>query len=152
MVKPIQLMGELNARAAQALAQFEVHACTDVTGFGLLGHLLEIAHASNVSAELFLKKVPFLEDAWDLAVANVVPGGTLNNLEYVSKHVVWDDSIPQPGRILLSDAQTSGGLLIAVAAAEGERLLKMLQENSVAEAKIIGSVTEGDSPAINVSE
>ncbi|MFQ5751409.1 MAG: selenide, water dikinase SelD, partial [bacterium] len=138
----IAIMSTLNRRAAEVMENFPVTACTDVTGFGLLGHLKEMARASGVNAEIFAEEVPTLAQAWDFAVANVVPGGTLNNLEYISESVTWAQDISQTTKLLLCDAQTSGGLLIAVPDEFAAALLKKLQSNGIPESALIGKFTK----------
>ncbi|MCK4772447.1 MAG: selenide, water dikinase SelD [Candidatus Latescibacteria bacterium] len=143
----IALMSELNKGAAEVMEQFPVSACTDITGFGLLGHMLEMTTASNVEAEIWADTVPFVDEALDLATAGFVPGGTRDNLDHINPMVRWDEEIPQIERLLLCDAQTSGGLLISVAEARAEELLTALRESGVSDAAWIGRVSkkgEGD--------
>jgi selenium donor protein len=140
--KAIKVMTTLNRDAAEAMLKVGAHACTDVTGFGLLGHLKEMTRASKVDAVIYANKVPVLKEAWDLAAADVVPGGTLSNLDFVSDTVEWDESISRNHRLVLCDAQTSGGLIIAVGAENKEKMLKALRKNGVAEAAHIGDFTE----------
>ena len=110
----VATMRRLNKAAAEAMEETGAHACTDVTGFGLLGHLREMAAGSGLDAEIEAGAVPVLEPARELAAADVVPGGTLDNLEHVSPFVDWSPGLSRVDRLLLADAQTSGGLLIAV--------------------------------------
>ncbi len=98
-----------------------VSACTDVTGFGLLGHLREMAAASRLDAEIEAASVPVLAAARELAAADAVPGGTLENLAHVSPHVDFAPGLSRVDRLLLADAQTSGGLLISVPPERAER-------------------------------
>jgi len=107
-------MAALNKAAAEIMAKYPVSACTDVTGFGLLGHLFEMASASRVDAEVDAMAVPLLTQVEEFAAAGIIPGGSQANLDYVSGHVDWQDGISAIRRIILCDAQTSGGLLIAV--------------------------------------
>ncbi len=130
------------------------HACTDVTGFGLLGHLREMAAASGLDAEIEAGAVPVLEPARELAAADVVPGGTLDNLEHVSPFVDWSSGLSRVDRLLLADAQTSGGLLIAVPPERTEALLAALRARGVTEARRIGRFTapgEGPDPRSRLS-
>ena len=138
----IALMSELNKGAAEVMEQFPVSACTDITGFGLLGHMLEMTTASSVEAEIWADTVPFVDEALDLATAGFVPGGTRDNLDHVNSMVRWDEEIPEIERLLLCDAQTSGGLLISVAEGRAENLLTALRESGVSEAAWIGRVSE----------
>ncbi|GAG02257.1 unnamed protein product, partial [marine sediment metagenome] len=110
-----EIMMTLNKTAAEVLRDFEVHACTDVTGFGLLGHLREMSAGSGVDVEIDHAALPLIEGAADLATGGTIPGGTLNNKAYVDPHVDWGSGVSDTYRILACDAQTSGGLLAAVA-------------------------------------
>jgi cysteine desulfurase len=134
----VATMRQLNKAAAEAMQETGVDACTDVTGFGLLGHLREMAAASGLDAELEAGGVPVLEPARELAAADVVPGGTLDNLEHVSPFVDWSPGLGRVDRLLLSDAQTSGGLLIAVPPERTGALLSALQARGVHESRRIG--------------
>ena len=135
-------MSTLNKKAAEIMKEFPVNSCTDVTGFGLLGHLKEMTESSKVDAEIYFDKIPTIDEAWELIVENVVPGGTLNNLDYVKEIVVWDNNISRSTKILLCDAQTSGGLLIAVPAKYADDLLKKLHQNNLNDSSIIGKFTK----------
>ena len=135
----IALMSELNRTAAEVMEKYPVNACSDVTGFGLLGHLYEMAVASKLSVEIFTKQVPILPEAREFAAANVVPGGTQNNLEYIFPHVEWEEGISEIDKILLCDAQTSGGLLIVLPENVAKKLEKELRESSIPIAVNIGS-------------
>jgi cysteine desulfurase NifS/selenium donor protein len=139
--RAVATMRGLNRDAAEAMVDFEIHACTDVTGFGLLGHLKEMARASEVDAEIVAEDVPVIPQAYELATANVVPGGSLDNLEYVSDVVEWADGIPRIVKIVLCDAQTSGGLLIALPDEEAGRLMDTLEKRGISEAARIGNFT-----------
>ena len=134
------LMATLNRHAAEAMLQAGPSACTDVTGFGLLGHLHEMAAGSRVDVQITAGAVPVLESARRLAGAGVVPGGTLDNLAYVSPYVAFDPALSETERILLADAQTSGGLLISLSEARADVLLKALADRAVQAAQI-GRVT-----------
>jgi cysteine desulfurase len=107
-------MLQLNKTAAEIMLEFPVSTATDITGFGLLGHLHEVTAASGVDAEIIASDVPLLPGAEDMAAAGVIPGGTLNNLEYAERFVVWDEKISYIKKVLLCDAQTSGGLLVCM--------------------------------------
>jgi len=139
--RAVAVMRALNREAAEALAGFAVSACTDVTGFGLLGHLREMVRASKTDAEIDASAVPVLDEARQLAAANVVPGGSLDNLEFVADCVTWPDALPRVDRILLCDAQTSGGLLVAVEEAQATELLAELHRRGVTESARIGRFT-----------
>ncbi|NSW95375.1 MAG: selenide, water dikinase SelD [Bacteroidales bacterium] len=135
----VMLMSELNKKAAQVLRNYEIHACTDVTGFGLIGHLSEVTVASGVEAELFASQVPVLSEAISLAAAGAVPGGTVNNLNHYSKFVNWHE-VTDTMRLILSDAQTSGGLLAAVPAHVKDEVLSKLRESGISYSEHIGNI------------
>ncbi len=142
-------MKALNKDASDAMVQAEVRGATDITGFGLLGHLHEMLHVSGVSALLTLSGVPFIPGVRDL-VKFSVPGGTRANLRYVSDKVVWADDITEDEKLMLADAQTSGGLLIAVPKDRLEGLLAGLDSRGVGTRAVVGFVTEGDAGKIFV--
>jgi cysteine desulfurase NifS/selenium donor protein len=122
-------MSRLNKKASEIMKAFPVSAVTDVTGFGLLGHLGEITKGSRLDAEIWVKKVPFMGKAREMLAANIIPGGTLNNLEYVSNIVIPDKGVTKPEQLLLADAQTSGGLLFTIPESEAESLEKDFRES-----------------------
>ena len=107
-------MTTLNAEAARAMVEVGVHAATDVTGFGLLGHLHNMLRASGVSAAIEAERVPLLPGARELAERGAIAGGTRRNLESLKDAVTFAPEVSEVERLLLCDAQTSGGLLIAV--------------------------------------
>lgn len=115
-------MLELNRRACEAMLEFEVHGCTDISGFGLIGHSLEMGHASKVTIEIQASSVRFLPGALDYARQGAIPAGLKNNREYASRHLDVVDGLPEEILSLLHDPQTSGGLLIALPEADAARL------------------------------
>ena len=143
-------MAELNKKAADILHNYTVHACTDVTGFGLIGHLSEVTVASSVNAELFTDAVPFFPETANLAAAGIIPGGTTNNLSYFSRHTNWGEEISAITRAILCDAQTSGGLLVTVPAGETQRLLEELRDAGLLSAAHIGNCTARGNGTISV--
>src|SRR5262245_47591828 len=140
----VRTMATLNRAAAEAAATVTVHAVTDVTGFGLLGHLREMTAGSRVAARLHAARIPLLPDVVALAEAGLVPGGTKRNLRAVAGSVRWGAGIAEPLRAVIGDAQTSGGLLVATP--DGPGLLRALERAGVGEACQIGEVT-GEDPA-----
>ena len=136
-----EVMATLNAAAARTMEDFQINACTDVTGFGLLGHLKEMLEASGVNASIFADQVPLIPGTKELAMSGAIPGGTKNNLEFVSKLVDWSETIPEVMKLILCDAQTSGGLLISLPEDQAESFLKNLSENQVT-GSVIGKITE----------
>jgi selenide,water dikinase len=141
IAEAIETMAELNAGAARAAAAIGVHAATDVTGFGLLGHLGEMLVASGVAAIVEHQSVPLIEGVRELAKAGVVPGGTGRNLAAVEPSTEFGDLDPAD-RLILADAQTSGGLLISVAAAKTLELVEALAAENTRAAAIIGEIVE----------
>ncbi len=140
--RALRVMTTLNAAAAEAMLRAGVEAATDVTGFGLLGHLGEMVRASGVGARVYADRVPILPGARDLADAGVVPGGTRRNLDATEGLVRWALTVSDTTRLLLCDAQTSGGLLIAVAPEHCDALLAQLQSAPTLAAAVIGEFTD----------
>lgn len=131
------VMAALNKTPAQLMSAYEVHACTDVTGFGLLGHGSEMAKGSQVGLRLFSSEVPILPRVRELAEEGFVPGGTKNNFAHLQGSVTFPETMDQIDQWILCDAVTSGGLLISVAGDQAEKLLGELREAGV-EAALIG--------------
>ncbi len=141
----VETMALLNRAAAEAMQEIGVNSCTDITGFGLLGHLLEMMNGSGTSAQIYADRVPLLPGAQELAASGVVPGGTRNNLDFTSPYVKYDARISIPMRLVLNDAQTSGGLLISVSEEKAPALLALLVEKGVKGAQVVGRViAEGE--------
>jgi selenide,water dikinase len=138
----VDVMSALNRHASRAMLSAGAHAATDVTGFGLLGHLHRMLLASGVGARIRSAEVPFLPGALELARAGHVPGGTERNLRDLAEHVRFSPDVDGPTRILLGDAQTSGGLLVAVPIESASRLMEDLRGGPLAPA-LIGEVVEG---------
>ena len=150
LVDAVESMTTLNAGAARAMLATGVHAATDVTGFGLLGHLRNMLDASGVAAELDAARVPVLAHTREMLARGAVPGGTQRNLDSLAGAVRFPDSLAQPERLLLADAQTSGGLLIALAAERVGRLQEALAREGLAPAAVIGRVTAAQAGSIIV--
>ena len=142
--KLAQTMACLNRAAAEAMMQTGAHACTDITGFGLLGHLLEMLKASRCSAKILAKNIPLLDGVVELAASGVIPGGTKDNYEFTKTFVSYSAQLNETRRLILNDAQTSGGLLIAVAADKKAALLDLLQAGRVTTRAVIGEIVAGD--------
>lgn len=132
-----RVMATLNKSSAEIMSKYDVSACTDVTGFGLIGHALEMAKGSEVGITIVKEAVPLLPRVRELAEAGFVPGGTKNNFAYIENDVAFPEAMDQIDRWILCDAVTSGGLLIAVAAEQSEEMLQELKAAGV-EASIIG--------------
>lgn len=137
----IQSMTRLNKAAAEAMEKFSVHACTDVTGFGLLGHLSEMMAASRTTARIHSRRLPFLPEAREAAAMGLVPAGAYATREYL-KHIAFAPGISDCVKDLCYDPQTSGGLLISIEPEKGELLLAELHRSGVQEAAVIGDIME----------
>ncbi len=146
----IQVMSQLNRGAAEALEGLEVHAVTDITGFGLLGHGLEMALASKAELTIYAGKVPILPWAREYAAMGLVPGGSHANRRFCEKHLTIDPRVNPIDVVLLSDAQTSGGLLIAIAPKQADILLSRVRERGVTEAACIGEITAAGEGKIRI--
>ncbi|MEK7214006.1 MAG: selenide, water dikinase SelD, partial [Chloroflexota bacterium] len=142
VAEAIGVMTTLNRAASEAMVEVGVSACTDITGYGLLGHALEMARGSGVRITFRSSQVPVLPAARDLAGLGVVPGGTFRNMTFLEGQVQWDSDIDELQRTLLADAQTSGGLLIAVAPGKAELLEAALRRRGVATIAEIGGCGE----------
>ena len=145
----VAVMAMLNRAAADAMLKVGVNAATDVTGFGLLGHLRELLVASGRAARVSAGAVPLLPGALELAAAGRIPAGTRRNRHDVAASVRWDDVIPEPLRVLLCDAQTSGGLLIAVPRDRTAALVQELQARQTT-AAVVGEIVEGPPGSMDV--
>lgn len=145
----IEIMATLNRAACDAMLEVGVHAATDVTGFGLLGHLHEVVHASGVAARLSAASVPLLPGALALSDVDVIPGGSRRNAEYFGRFVSFSEGVAPPLRALLFDAQTSGGLLMSVRADRAQKLLAALESRCVV-GQAIGRLEAGSAGTITV--
>ena len=141
-------MTALNREAAAAMTSVGVRAATDVTGFGLLGHLSNLLHQSGVAAEIVAADIPVLPEVSELIAAGHIPGGTRRNLKDLEDRIEFGDQ-DETIRLILADAQTSGGLLIAVPDERAEELMELLGAVSPV-AAIIGRVTDGSPGTIKV--
>jgi selenide,water dikinase len=141
-------MATLNAAAAEAMVEAGASACTDVTGFGLLGHLHIALRAAGASAVLDASAVPFLDGTHELGEAGMIPSGTRSNRAFVEEHVEWGE-LSDVERLMLADAQTSGGLLIAIAPSGAEGLDRALASHGAGAARI-GRIQPGPAGAIAV--
>jgi selenide,water dikinase len=146
----IQSMTTLNKRAAELISagEFGVHAMTDVTGFGLIGHARELAFASDVALRLFASKIPLIEGAIQCVHNRHIPGGLTNNRDFAECQVQYEEGISEDLKALLFDPQTAGGLLVS--AAEGSRLSEALNTAGIAAAQI-GAVLPNSKPRIQIT-
>ncbi len=143
-------MAAINRDAAEAARVHGLRAVTDVTGFGLLGHLTELCRASGVGAEIWFDALPLLPDAAGLAREGIVPGGTRRNLEHVSDRTVFDPDLEPWQRLLSADAQTSGGLLLCVAAGKVSDVVRSLEDRGTPAAAVVGVIREPGESLIGV--
>jgi selenium donor protein len=140
--RAVAVMGRLNGPAAEAMVEVGVQAATDVTGFGLMIHLRELL-GSRLTATLHFDAIPMLPEAIDLAAAGILSGGSQRNIE-AARGFVDTGNLDDARRAVLFDAQTSGGLLIAVAPDRSARLLELLEDRGVEDAAHIGTVKAGN--------
>lgn len=135
-------MVKLNKYAADVVTEYTVHAMTDVTGYGLVGHLLEMLDASGVDAQINVDELPLLPGSMQYAQDNVVPGGLKNNLKFYQPRITVGTGVSAEHEKLVVDPQTSGGLLISLPYTEADSLIKALHAHQIEEAFVIGTVTE----------
>jgi selenide, water dikinase len=149
--KAIALMSRLNSVGAELAERELVRAAVDVTGFGLLGHLASMCRASKVSADISARAVPAISrEIFLLIEKGCIPGGSRQNLETANENVDWSDT-PEPLRFLLTDAQTSGGLLICVPEKALARVFAMLQRRRTMCSPVIGRIRRLREPLISVT-
>jgi selenide,water dikinase len=149
MPEAIRIMATLNRDACDAMLEIGAHAATDVTGFGLLGHLRNVCAASGVSARIALDDVPVLDAARTYVREGIAPGGTHANWRFLNDWVTYGPRVGKEDQLLLCDAQTSGGLLIALPAADTPRLVAALERRGTPCAAVVGEIFEGP-PRIEV--
>ncbi|MCX6258034.1 MAG: selenide, water dikinase SelD, partial [Bacteroidia bacterium] len=137
----IHSMKRLNKTAAEILAHYQVHACTDISGFGLLGHLAEMTTASLVNAQVIFADVPLFKGLTDLAAMVNCSHASLNNLDYIHDLLEWDSSLSAVVPAILTDPQTSGGLLVSVRQQDAIKLINNLKDAGIEHAAIIGKIT-----------
>ena len=136
--KVTRSMAALNKIASELMQEIGVHACTDITGFGLLGHTIQIAEGSQVGIELHLATIPCFPEVIGFSQEGLFPGGLYRNRDYYSDRVEFADEVPEYMQSILFDAQTSGGLLICLSPNKAELLLNRLQQAGVEDVTIIG--------------
>ncbi len=138
----IRSMTRLNDVGTALAATGHVHALTDVTGFGLLGHLRSMCRESGVGARTWASASPALPHVWQLIAADCVPGGTHHNLDHANEVVRWDPAVTDARKYLLADAQTSGGLLISAGLRCAAAVLRLCRSHNTLCAVIIGRITK----------
>ena len=145
----IHVMGSLNRTAAEVFARLPAHALTDVTGFGILGHLGNILRGSGVGATVALEAIPLFPEVRELAASGVVPGGTQRTLT-TATGVTWGPGITEVDQLLVADAQTSGGLLLCVPPAALDGLLKALAAEQTLARAVIGAIPDAPAGSLHV--
>jgi len=136
----IDVMLKLNNKPSEIMQNFTINACTDITGFGLLGHLNEMCVSSNITAEINLKDINFINGVKELASKGIIPGGTKNNFKYYKDNIEFSQNIKEYEKLMLADAQTSGGLLISVPKSFSNKLLDRLNNNTKYTSTIVGQM------------
>jgi selenide,water dikinase len=149
--RAVAVMRQLNTAGAEVAEKGFVRAATDITGFGLLGHLASMCRASGVGAEVEAGAVPALSpEVFDLIRSDCVPGGTRANLQACETCVTWDGAVPEAHRVLLADAQTSGGLLLCVRPKKLEAVRQVLKRHRTPAAAVVGKILRSRHAAITV--
>ncbi len=146
----LESMSTLNKNAAEIMIKYNVSACTDVTGFGLAGHLLEMTGDSKFTALIDSGSLPVLEGALENAAMGLIPGGLYRNRDYIGNRCFVEDSVPREMADIIYDPQTSGGLIIAIPEMEADLLLKAITDSGNRWARVIGRVETLDKPGIVV--
>jgi selenide,water dikinase len=146
----VRLMATLNRAGAEAMNAVGARAATDVTGFGLLGHLRNLAKASGCAARVRLGAVPVIDAAWGYVAEGIAPGGTHANRRFLAEHVAYE-GVDDKGQLVLCDAQTSGGLLVAVPEKDAPRLVGELVKRGTPCAAIVGALEAGEAGKIRVT-
>lgn len=146
----VRLMAMLNKGAKDAAIAGGVRAATDVTGFGFLGHVRHLVLGAGVAARVRVASVPVLDFARSLAEAGLTPGGTRKNLEYVEPYCAWGEGIDTVDRLILADAQTSGGLLLSVPPESLEKLLQLLERYGAPVQAVVGEVIAGKAGGMEI--
>jgi selenide,water dikinase len=142
VAKAIACMSTLNRKAAELMAEVEVHACTDVTGFGLLGHACEMIKGEDVGMVIYPSEVPILPKTEEYAMMGLIPAGTIRNRDYSLHMIDRSAGITDEKLLILFDAQTSGGLLISMPKLQAPVLLEKLHQQGITDAAIVGEVVE----------
>lgn len=148
--KAVEIMAYLNRDASEVMLEVGINGCTDITGFGLLGHAFEMSEASGVSIELWSDYLPIIKESIEHAKMGIIPAGAYNNEAYLDGRVHFAEEIPQEIRDIMYDPQTSGGLLISVSADKLDRLMDGLKKKLKTDFNVIGKVKQKGEYAIEV--
>jgi selenide,water dikinase len=146
----VKTMSTLNKVASEVILEYPVNACTDVTGFGLLNHLHEMTSSSNVNATVNAPNVPIIPGTLEMYQLGAIPGGTKNNIAYAELHTNFAFDVPEYMKAILSDAQTSGGLLFSVPEQYSEKIIEKLYKREIQETSSIGKITEKGEGKIDI--
>jgi len=144
-------MATLNKKASELMQEVGAHACTDITGFGLIGHAIRIAESSQVGIELHLDSIPYFPEVKEFSRQGLCPGGLYRNKDYYSSKVGFTGEIPEYMQDILFDAQTSGGLLICLSPDMAELLLGRLRGEGIEDAAVIGEIVSEPRGRITLS-
>lgn len=142
-----KIMASLNYLPSRIMRKYRVNSCTDITGFGLLGHAFECIN-EDISFNLFCDEIPLVKEAIALAIEGVIPGGTKKNMKFCEDKILYKKDLEEYYKAILCDAQTSGGLLIAMNKDDAKEYIKEVEDFSFGYAKIIGEVIPKTSNAI----
>ncbi len=148
--KVTRLMAALNRDAARIMADFDISACTDVTGFGLLGHLAEMVNGSGCSARIVSGQVPVIPEAEDFATMGLIPAGAYKNRVFREQMITFAGKVPRTLQDLLFDPQTSGGLLMSVSDVQCKDLVSALKDEGITDAAPIGEIVDSQEERISV--
>ncbi len=140
IIRVTESMATLNNKASESMQEVKIHACTDITGFGFLGHTIQLAQNSRIGISINAAAIPVFSEAIEFANQGLIPGGLHRNKDFYSPNVIIASELPLPVQDILYDPQTSGGLLICVAPGKADRLLNKLKQAGIKEATIIGEV------------
>jgi selenide,water dikinase len=142
IIKAKSTMKLLNRTGSDVMKKFNVRCATDITGFGLAGHSLKMARASNVTIRLEMKKVPLIGSVYDLIDEGCIPGASFRNLEYAEEYSYFSDTLDYNLKMAAFDAQTSGGLFLCIPSGQAEDVLKELGSAGFPDSSVIGTVTD----------
>ncbi len=145
----INSMERLNGNVRNKLVRYGIKTATDITGFGLLGHMHEVARASGVNIDIYSSRVPLFTETCNYAKKGFVPGGTFSNYDYLSSEVEYDDDVPEYIRLIMCDAQTSGGMLIFCPPEKADKLVTLLKRDEIC-CEFIGQVMSTGSGKIKI--
>jgi selenide,water dikinase len=148
--KVTRLMAALNRDAARMMVDFDISACTDVTGFGLLGHLAEMVNGSRCSIRIVSGQVPIIAEAEEFAAMGLIPAGAYKNRDFREQMITFAETVPRTLQDLLFDPQTSGGLLISVSDGHCNDLVSAMKDGGIADAVRIGDVLDSQEEIILV--